>query len=224
MTPNELAALDQSCVWHPFTQHSGWNDPLVIASAEGCELVDVRGNRYLDGVSSLWVGIHGHQHPHVDTAVRAQLSRVAHSTFLGLPHEPGIRLAEALVQCTPDRLSRVFYSDSGSSAVEVALKMAFQAQQQWGHERRTRFASLSGSYHGDTLGAVSVGGIDLFHEIYRPLLFDAIQLPAPTFRENESALAEQAIAKIQEAGEELAAVIVEPLVQGAVGMHMHSPA
>ena len=165
MTPSELAALDHKHLWHPFTQHALWSksDPLIIASASGCELVDVRGDTYLDGVSSLWVNVHGHGHHRVDAAIRKQLASVAHSTFLGLTHEPGIRLAAALVERTPAALTRVFFSDSGSSAVEVALKMAFQAQQQWGNTERTRFASLREAYHGDTLGAVSVGGIDLFH-------------------------------------------------------------
>ena len=176
MTPSELAALDHQHLWHPFTQHALWSksEPLIIASASGCELVDVRGDTYLDGVSSLWVGVHGHGHHRVDAAIRKQLACVAHSTFLGLSHEPGIRLAAALVERSPSRLTRAFFSNSGSSAVEVALKMAFQAQQQWGNAERTRFASLREAYHGDTLGAVSVGGIDLFHraiEIFkRPFL------------------------------------------------------
>ena len=226
MTPSELAALDHQHLWHPFTQHALWSqsEPLIIASASGCDLVDVRGDRYLDGVSSLWVGVHGHGHHRVDAAIRKQLACVAHSTFLGLTHEPGIRLAAALVERTPTQLTRVFFSDSGSSAVEVALKMAFQAQQQWGNTERTRFASLREAYHGDTLGAVSVGGIDLFHRVYAPLLFPTLQLDAPTFREREAALAEAAVETIQAQSESLAAVIVEPLVQGAAGMRMHSPA
>ena len=226
MTPSELAALDHKHLWHPFTQHALWSksDPLIIASASGCELVDVRGDTYLDGVSSLWVNVHGHGHHRVDAAIRKQLASVAHSTFLGLTHEPGIRLAAALVERTPAALTRVFFSDSGSSAVEVALKMAFQAQQQWGNTERTRFASLREAYHGDTLGAVSVGGIDLFHRVYEPLLFHTLQLDGPTFREREAALAEAAVQAIQAQGESLAALIVEPLVQGAAGMRMHSPA
>jgi adenosylmethionine-8-amino-7-oxononanoate aminotransferase len=226
VTPSELAALDHKHLWHPFTQHALWSksDPVVIASASGCELVDVRGDTYLDGVSSLWVSVHGHGHHRVDAAIHKQLAAVAHSTFLGLTHEPGILLAAALVERTPTRLARVFFSDSGSSAVEVALKMAFQAQQQWGNTERTRFASLREGYHGDTLGAVSVGGIDLFHRVYEPLLFHTLQLDSPTFREREDALAEAAVQAIQAEGESLAALIVEPLVQGAAGMRMHSPA
>jgi adenosylmethionine-8-amino-7-oxononanoate aminotransferase len=226
LTPSELAALDHRHLWHPFTQHALWSksEPLIIASASGCELVDVRGDSYLDGVSSLWVGVHGHGHHRVDAAIRKQLACVAHSTFLGLTHEPGILLAAALAERTPARLTRTFFSDSGSSAVEVALKMAFQAQQQWGNTERTRFASLREAYHGDTLGAVSVGGIDLFHQVYKPLLFPTLQLDAPTFREKEGELADAAIATIKDEGASLAALIVEPLVQGAAGMRMHSPA
>jgi len=225
VTPGELAALDHRHLWHPFTQHALWtqSEPLIIASASGCELVDVRGNSYLDGVSSLWVGVHGHGHHRVDAAIRKQLASVAHSTFLGLTHEPGIRLATALAERTPSRLTRTFFSDSGSSAVEVALKMAFQAQQQWGNKKKTRFASLREAYHGDTLGAVSVGGIDHFHRVYKPLLFDTLQLDAPAFREKEAALAASAMEAIQAQGDSLAALIVEPLVQGAAGMRMHSP-
>jgi len=225
LTPNELVALDRAHVWHPFTQHKEWNEvePLVIASAQGCQLVDIRGNRYLDGVSSLWVGVHGHGHPHVDAAIRAQLSRMAHSTFLGLTHEPGVHLAKALVDRAPAPLNRVFYSESGSSAVEVALKMAYQAQQQRGNTRRTRFAALNEAYHGDTLGAVSVGGIDLFHAVYKPLLFDTVRLPCPAFRENEADLAQAAIEILEAHKDEIAAIVVEPLVQGAAGMRMHSP-
>jgi adenosylmethionine-8-amino-7-oxononanoate aminotransferase len=160
----------------------------------------------------------------VDAAVKAQLDKVAHSTFLGLSHPPALQLAKKLVDCTPDRLSRVFYSDSGSTAVEVALKMAFQAQQQSGQTQRTRFASLTHAYHGDTVGAVSVGGIDLFHGVYKPLLFDALHLPCPDFFEDEVELAEQAMEMLEAEGDQLVALIVEPLVQGAAGMRMHSPA
>jgi adenosylmethionine---8-amino-7-oxononanoate aminotransferase len=228
MKPNENAELvewDFAHVWHPFCQFSEWveSEPLVIAGAEGCELIDAQSRRYLDAVGSLWVGVHGHRHPVVDAAVKAQLERVAHSTFLGLSHPPAIRLAKKLVDCTPERLNRVFFSDSGSTAVEVALKMAFQAQQQNGQGQRTRFAALSHAYHGDTVGAVSVGGIDLFHGVYKPLLFDALHLPCPDFYENETALAQKAMALLEAEGDQLVALIVEPLVQGAAGMRMHSP-
>ena len=222
----ELAALDHRHVWHPFTQQSTWTatKPLIIERAEGCWLVDVDGKRYLDGVSSLWTNVHGHRHPAIDAAVRAQLDRMAHSTMLGLTHPTAIELAARLVQCTPQGLDRVFYSDNGSTAVEVALKMAFQAQQQRGQTERTRFAALRDAYHGDTLGAVSIGAIDIFHAVYRPLLFDCVALPAPVEPggAEEEACLKQGLELLDRHGHELAALVVEPLVQGAAGMKMHS--
>lgn len=225
-SPQDVVQQDQRYLWHPFTQHSAWEDPLVIAAAEGAELIDAHGKRYLDGVASLWVGVHGHRHPRVDAAIREQLDRVAHSTLLGLANVPASQLGEALIRVAPKPLSRVFYSDAGSTAVEIALKMAFQWQQQAGDPKRTRFAHFEHAYHGDTLGAVSVGGIDLFHEVYGPLLFDTVALPAPLFPDpaTEATLLQQALARLEAEGETLAAIIVEPLVQGAAGMRMHSPA
>ncbi len=226
MDRDAFSRLDQAHLWHPFTQQSAWatQEPLVIAAAQGCELIGLDGRRYLDGIASLWVGIHGHAHPRVDAAVRDQLDRVAHSTMLGLSHPTGIALAKRLAQVTPGALTRTFFSDSGSTAVEIALKMAFQWHQQRGDTKRVRFASLSNAYHGDTIGAVSVGGIPLFHQVYGPLLFDRLSLEAPRFREHEQRLAAQAIARLEQAGDTLAAIIVEPLVQGAAGMLMHTPA
>lgn len=232
-TPTQLAAWDLQHVWHPFTQADEWEadaPPLIIERAEGVELIDVHGNRYLDGISSLWTNVHGHGHPHLLAAVREQLDRVAHSTLLGLAGTPSIVLAKRLVDLaaripgsTPP-LTRVFYSDSGSTAVEVALKIAFQAHQQRGDTARTRFAALSEAYHGDTVGSVSVGGIDLFHSIYRPLLFDALRVPAPDRADPtaEAACLARAEALFAAHGHEVAALVVEPLVQGAAGMRMHS--
>jgi adenosylmethionine---8-amino-7-oxononanoate aminotransferase len=171
-----LARWDRRHVWHPFTQQAEWEkqEPLIVRSARGAWLTDTRGRRYLDGVSSLWVTVHGHREPALDRAVRRQLTRMAHTTFLGLTHEPAIRLARELVRSAPRGLTRVFYSDSGSTAVEIALKMAYQYHvQKTGSEERTEFLALENSYHGDTLGSVSVGGIRLFHEKFRPLLFRA---------------------------------------------------
>ena len=186
--------------------------PLIIESAEGTDLIDVDGNRYIDGVSSLWCNVHGHRHPRIDQAVRDQLDRVAHSTMLGLSHPQAIELARRLVDIAPDGLSRVFYSDSGSTACEIALKMAFQYWQQQGgaDAHRTRFICLEEAYHGDTVGSVSVGGIELFHSTYGPLLFDSVKVPA-----GDSAAMEQAL---EDNACEIAAVIVEPLVQGAAGI------
>jgi len=224
MTREEVQAADLKHVWHPFTQADEWeaSPPLIIESAKGAVLRDIDGREYLDGVASLWVGVHGHRHPHVDAAVRAQLDRVAHSTLLGLTNRPAVELAAAL--CNRTGYDRVFYSDCGSAAVEIAIKLAFQWQQQRGQTQRTRVAGLRHAYHGDTLGAVSVGGIDLFHAVYRPLLFDALHLPCPADREDEQALAAQAVAMIREAGDTLAVLAVEPFVQGAAGMRMHTAA
>jgi adenosylmethionine-8-amino-7-oxononanoate transaminase len=211
-----LIEKDKRYVWHPFTQMRDWvaGEPLIIARGEGNYLIDVDGRRYLDGVSSLWVNLHGHRRPEIDQAVRAQLERIAHSTLLGLGNVPSIELAEKLVQLAPPGLSKVFYSDSGSTAVEVALKIAYQYQQQRGRTHKRRFLALTEAYHGDTLGAVSVGGIDLFHQIFHPLLFH-VEHVAPT----EEALA----AALEEHAAELAAFVVEPLIQGAAGMRLHPP-
>lgn len=225
MDADTLTDLDFRHLWHPFTAQRRWTSepPLIVARAEGHELVDVHGRRYLDAVSSLWTNVHGHRHPVVDAAVVDQLQRVAHSTLLGLSHPPAIQLAARLAALTG--LPRVFFSDNGSTATEVALKMAFQCQQQRGQTGRTRFAALRGAYHGDTLGAVSVGSIDLFHQVYRPLLFDAVALPAPVTPggAEEAACLAEALDLLEAHGDSLAALIVEPLVQGAAGMKMHSP-
>ena len=183
ITPEHLHQWDFDHVWHPFTQASEWEaagEPLIIERAEGCTLIDVHGNRYLDGISSLWTNVHGHNHPGLNAAIAAQLEQVSHSTLLGQSGVPSIVLAKRLsdllqrIDGEEAPLTRTFFSDSGSTAVEVALKMAFQYQQQTGNTQRCRFAALTEAYHGDTIGSVSVGGIDLFHEIYRPMLFDAV--------------------------------------------------
>src|SRR3954449_11826461 len=171
----DYAQLDRDRVWHPFTQQQGWaeEEPLLIERGEGSHLIDVDGRRYIDGTSSLWCNVHGHGHPAIDRAVRDQLDRVAHSTMLGLSHPGAIELARRLVALAPRGLTRVFYSDNGSTAAEVALKMAFQYWRQRGERGRDGFICLRDGYHGDTIGSVSVGGIDLFHACFGPLLFDA---------------------------------------------------
>jgi adenosylmethionine---8-amino-7-oxononanoate aminotransferase len=215
MIARELQALDRRVLWHPFTQQTGWGeeDFPVIERADGTMLYDVAGNAYIDGISSLWCNVHGHRHPAIDIAIKDQLDRVAHSTMLGLAHEPAIRLAERLVALAPDGLTRVFYSDNGSTACEIALKMAYQWCHQRGEPWRTGFVCLRDSYHGDTIGSVSVGGIELFHSLYRPLLFDAWHAE-PGDPQHMRALFEAH-------GDRVAAVIVEPLVQGAAGIHVH---
>src|SRR3954449_7708384 len=213
-----LAADDHRYIWHPFTQQQGWVDeePVIIESAEGTTLTDSEGRRYIDGVSSLWCNVHGHRHPRIDAAVQEQLGKVAHSTMLGLSHRPAIELAKRLIQLTPPGLSRVFYSDSGSTATEIALKMAFQYWRQR-HDtelgKRAKFVSLKEAYHGDTIGSVSAGGIDLFHSTYRPLLFPTLKAEPGDAEDMERILVENA--------GDIAAVILEPLVQGAAGMLMH---
>ena len=230
MTRAELVALDAAHVWHPFTPHSVYADesPLMVVAAEGHELIDADGRRYLDGVASLWCNVFGHRHPRIDAAVKAQLDRVAHATFLGNATAPAVTLAKRLVDLAPERLTRVFYSDSGSTAVEVALKMAFQYWQQVpGGARRRRFLTLGNAYHGDTIGSVSVGGIDLFHARYGALLFDALQAPSPScYRHpvgsSRAAAEDAAVCELERLvrlhGDELAAVVVEPGMQGAAGI------
>jgi adenosylmethionine---8-amino-7-oxononanoate aminotransferase len=210
----DLAAADRAHLWHPFTQQRGWEqeEPLIVERAEGTTLIDTEGRRYIDGVSSLWCNVHGHGHPRIDAAVRDQLGRVAHSTLLGLTHRPAIELARRLVELAPTGLSRIFYSESGSTATEIALKMAFQYWKQRG-EHRPRFVALGMAYHGDTIGSVSVGGIELFHSLYRPLLFDTLKAEPGDVDQMASILARHQ--------GEVAAVIMEPLVQGAAGMLVH---
>lgn len=230
-SPEELERLDKELIWHPFTQMSDWlvEEPLIVASGEGSYLFDVRGKRYLDGVSSLWVNVHGHQRPEIDAAVVSQIANIAHSTFLGLSNVPAIELARRLVKLSPGKLSRVFYSDNGSTAVEVALKMAFQYWQQLPRPspKRKGFISFTNSYHGDTVGSVSLGGIDLFHKIYKPLLFKTVKIPSPYCyrcylgREHPSCRM-ACLADVEEIMEKnkqrTAAVVMEPLVQGAAGI------
>ncbi len=217
--PADPAQLDQDHLWHPFTQQQGWSEeaPLVIERAEGSHLIDRDGRRYIDGHSSLWCNVHGHRHPAIDQALRDQIDRMAHSTMLGLSHPGAAELAARLVEIAPAGLSRVFYSDSGSTAAEIALKMAFQYQQQRGgeHARRTFFVRLREAYHGDTIGSVSVGGIDLFHATYRPLLFETHAAEPGDAADMERILSE--------VGDEVTAVILEPLVQGAGGIIVHPP-
>src|SRR5512135_2384842 len=175
-----LARWDREHLWHPFTQMQGFREEelLIITRGEGVYLYDLEGRRYLDGVSSLWANLHGHRRPELDQAVAAQLAQVAHSTLLGLAHPPAIVLARRLAQIAPVGLTKVFFSDDGSTAVEVALKLAFQYWQNRGHRDKRRFLKLSNAYHGDTLGSVSVGGISLFHEVYHALLFDTLEAPS----------------------------------------------
>lgn len=206
-----LERLDKAYIWHPFTQMQEWlkEEPLIIREGKGSYLKDVKGRRYLDGISSLWVNLHGHQKKEIDDAIKKQLGNVAHSTFLGLTHQPAIELAERLIKIAPGGFKKVFYSDNGSTSVEIALKMCFQYWQQKGKRKKTKFIYFKNSYHGDTIGSVSVGGIDLFHRLYRPLLFRAYCLP----------LSIERLKKVLEKHHhQIAGLIIEPMIQGAGGM------
>jgi adenosylmethionine-8-amino-7-oxononanoate aminotransferase len=221
-----LVKWDREHLWHPFTQMQGFREEelLIVARGEGVYLYDHQGRRYLDGVSSLWANIHGHRRPEIDRAVADQLGRVAHSTLLGIAHPQAIVLARRLAEITPLGLNKVFFSDDGSTAVEVALKMAYQYWQHRGRPEKSRFLKLSQAYHGDTLGAVAVGGISLFHEAYHPMLFATLEAPAPyCYRcAHDQDCREQCLTALEEMvavhHQELAALILEPVMQGAAGM------
>jgi adenosylmethionine-8-amino-7-oxononanoate aminotransferase len=220
----DLIAKDKQYVWHPFTQMQDWlgdPEPLVIERAKGNRLIDSEGRSYLDGVSSLWVTVHGHGHPAVDKAIREQLKKLDHSTLLGLASTPSIELAEALAKAAPAGLNKVFYSDSGSTAMEIALKLAYQYWQNLGFKKKRSFVTFSEAYHGDTVGSVSLGGIDLFHKVYKKLLFPTIQLPTP-YGSGDPKKGRQALRELEgllkRRHKEIAAVVLEPLVQGAAGM------
>ena len=232
----QLRDWDNQHVWHPFAPMTAYIEeaPPIISSADGFQLIDSDGNRYLDGISSLWCNVHGHQVPQIDQAVKAQLDRIGHSTLLGLSSEVSIRLAKALVDCTPAGLNKVFYSDSGSTAVEAALKMAYQYHHQKPNPEtgRDTFFCVGNAYHGDTLGAVSVGSIDVFHQVYKHLLFPTIPVPSPVATRPpqghtpESWLQhcfDQTTEIVKQNHERAAGFVIEPLVQGAAGILVHPP-
>ena len=224
-----LINLDKQCLWHPFTQMKGWlaSEPVVIESGDSFYLIDTEGRRYIDGVSSLWCNIHGHRVKKIDDAIKSQLDKIGHSTLLGLAQTKSIELAEKLVAITPKNLKKVFYSDSGAASVEIALKIAYQYYHNKG-QKRDKFIALKESYHGDTIGAVSVGGMELFHSIFRPMLFEVFFAPSPhPYRFDGSAeqCVEYSLGEIEKLLRnhegEIAAVILEPLVQGAAGILVH---
>jgi adenosylmethionine-8-amino-7-oxononanoate aminotransferase len=230
-TRAQLEQWDRDHVWHPFTPMQQYADekPLIIARAHGCYLVDYDGNEYLDGVSSMWCNVHGHRVPELDAAIRDQLDSVSHSTLLGLANIPSIQLARQLVELAPTGLTRVFYSDDGATAVEVALKMAFQYWQQCAQPKsqKTRYLALHGAYHGDTLGDVSVGDLARFHHLFAPLLFPTVRAPSPYCYRCPLELervrcsidcVDVLVNSVKEQADTLAAVVIEPLMQGAAGM------
>lgn len=231
----QLAYDDRKYIWHPFTQMQDWTmeDPLIIEEGRGCTLTDIDGNEYLDGVSSLWTNVHGHRVEKINSAIKAQLDKVAHSTMLGLSNVPAVRFAKKLVEITPAGLEKVFYSDNGSTSVEIALKMAFQFHQQKNAQSgRKKFISFRNAYHGDTIGSVSVGGIDIFHEKYSPLLFNAYKAESPycyrcPFGKAYPSCGMECLGNLEKMmethGREVCALVIEPVVQGAAGMFIQPP-
>ncbi len=233
---NQLEEIDKGYIWHPFTQMKEWIEetPLVITEGKDCFMKDTYGRWYMDGVSSLWVNIHGHKRQEINEAIKDQLDNIAHSTLLGLSSVPAIKLAERIVNLFNSRLqsphpplTKVFYSDNGSTSVEVAIKMAFQYWKHRGLDGRDSFLSLNHAYHGDTLGAVSVGGVDFFHSAFGPLLFKTYKAPSPYCYRCELGLdlstCKMACLKrmeeiLHENSDKIAAIILEPLVQAAGGM------
>ena len=229
ITTEQLCLWDKRHVWHPFTQMQDWerDEQIIIVKGEGCWLIDSEGGRYLDAVASMWTNVHGHCRPELNDALKEQVDRLEHSTLLGLGSEQSIILAARLAKITPHGLDRFFYSDNGSTAMEVAVKMAYQYQVHSGRPERSRFITFRHAYHGDTLGAVSVGGIGIYHSTFKPLMFETVLAPSPYCYRCElgcskDSCAMQCIAAlvklmILNTGT-VAGLVIEPLVQGAGGM------
>ncbi|MDF3020262.1 MAG: adenosylmethionine-8-amino-7-oxononanoate aminotransferase [Steroidobacteraceae bacterium] len=233
-SPSDWVARDLAHVWHPCTQMKDHETvPMIpLRSGSGVWLEDHTGKRYLDGISSWWVNLFGHANPRINAAVVEQLGRLEHAIFAGFTHEPAITLAEELVRLAPAGLNRCFFADNGSAAIEVAVKMSFHYWRNRGRPRKTRFITLSNSYHGETLGALAVGNVELYKSIYRPLLMDVITVPSPDAFGRETGASEADHARrmfthmeaaLEQNHGEVAAVIVEPLVQCAGGMRMYDP-
>jgi adenosylmethionine-8-amino-7-oxononanoate transaminase len=229
LTYEEMAAKNKEYVWHPFTQMKQYieDNPVIITHGKGRKLYDMQGNEYWDGVSSIWLNVHGHCVEEIDNAIREQLDLVAHSTLLGMANVPSILLAEKLVEIMPKGLRKVFYSDSGATSVEIAIKMAYQYWQHKGKPEKQHFITMKEAYHGDTIGAVSVGAIDLYHKTYSSLLFPSIKLSYPfiyrsPYGENDDIIVQKHLEELEELlkerSQEIAALIVEPIVQGASGI------
>lgn len=229
---SELKKKDIKYIWHPFTQMKDYEteEPIIIEKGKGIYLWDTEGNKYIDGISSWWVNTLGHSHPRLNKALKDQSEKIEHVLLAGFSHEPAIELAERLVKLTPEPLTKVFYSDNGSTAVEVALKTAFQYWQQTGFPEKTKFVALKNAYHGDTLGAVSVGGTDIYHKIYKPLLFEIFQADSPycyrcPANKCRNSCNTECLSSVEtvfkENSEQIAGIIIEPLVQAAGGMIMY---
>ena len=220
---------DLKYIWHPYTQMKDCKKfpPILIEKAKGIKLYDNKGNCYYDTISSWWCNIHGHSHPEINKAIKEQLNSFEHVLFAGFTHKPAIKLAEQLVNITPDNLTKVFFSDNGSTAVEVALKMSFQYWQNIGKKKKTKFLSLDSGYHGDTIGAMSVSGIDLFNKVFSPLFFKSFKVPSPyCYRcpvgKSRSSCSIECInyleAILKKKSKEIAALILEPMVMASGGM------
>lgn len=224
---------DLAHVWHPCTQMKDheWLPMIPIKSGKGVWLEDFEGKRYLDAISSWWVNLFGHANPYINEKLTAQLAQLEHVMLAGFTHAPVIELSERLVQLTPEKLTRCFYADNGSSAIEVALKMSFHYWQNRGKTAKTRFVTLANSYHGETLGALAVGDVALYKDTYKPLLMQAITVPSPdcylrdpdTWAEHSAAMFVHMRNTLEQHADEICAVLVEPLVQCAGNMRMHDP-
>lgn len=231
---NDLQKKDLRFIWHPCSQMKDYEDfpPIIIERARGAYLFDTDGKSYLDAVSSWWVNLFGHANERINRALRDQAERAEHVIFANFSHEPAIDLAEEIVRLAPEGLSKVFFADNGSAAVEAALKMSFHYHQQTGRTRRTKFAAITDAYHGETLGALSVGDLDLYSRIYKPLLLDTLKAPGPDCfrcpfgktRDACDAPCFDALERlVADHARELCAVIIEPLVQCAAGMKIYPP-
>ncbi len=224
-----LIDWDKRYLWHPFTQMKDWlaEEPIIIERGEGAHLIDTEGNRYIDGIASMWTNVHGHNRKEINDALKAQIDKIAHSTLLGYSNVPAIELAKKLVELTPRGLKKVFYSDNGTTSVEIALKMAFQYWQHKGETERKIFVHLDNAYHGDTIGAMSIGGVDVFRKAYDHLLFETVSVPAPyiyrcPIGDDPQVVREYCLTEMERAlsqhREKVAGIILEPLIQGAGGM------
>ncbi|MCL6589976.1 MAG: adenosylmethionine--8-amino-7-oxononanoate transaminase [Firmicutes bacterium] len=231
---NELQAKDLKYIWHPCSQMKDYEDfpPIVIERGAGAYLYDTSGKAYLDAVSSWWVNLFGHNNPRLNEAIRRQLESLEHVIFANFSHKPAIELAERIIELAPKGLKKVFFADNGSSAIEVALKLSFQYHQQTGRPEKTKFLSISGAYHGETLGALSTSGIDLYSKIYHPILMNSYQVQGPDcFRCSFGQRREDCNAecfewmekKVEAVARELSGIIIEPLIQAAAGMKIYSP-
>jgi len=226
----ELQTRDLQHVWHPCSQMKDYEQfpPIVIQKGQGVWLYDENNNRYLDAVSSWWVNLFGHANPRISQALSDQAFTLEHTIFANFSHEPAIKVAEKLVAFTPDGLNKVFFADNGSSAIEVALKMSFQYHMQTGKTTKKRFLALTDAYHGETLGALSVGGVGLYNEVYQPLLLDPVRAQRPdcfrcTFQENPAQCIQFVEEELSQHHEDITAIIIEPLIQAAAGMKMYPP-